>query len=197
MKALGKVCTNISLPIIFVALTNFPVFASDKMESLSWKDYSPHNAIGIEPEKIPNFQEVTGNIYRGGRPATGDLAAAQRDQGIRTVLNLENDTKAIREDQKTAMALGMRFISRPMSAYERPNDSQVDQILAALQDASNFPILIHCRRGQDRTGVIIGLYRVLEQGWLPSQAYDEMLRIGFHPQFRELDNYFRDRTGFH
>lgn len=83
-----------------------------------------------------------------------------------------------------------------MNASDQPNELQVNQILDALKNVDNFPVFIHCHHGQDRTGLIIGLYRVEVQGWTPSKAYQEMLDVGFHPSISTLDNYFKHRTGY-
>ncbi len=45
--------------------------------------------------------------------------------------------------------------------------------------------------------MIIGLYRVLVQHWQPADAYSEMLYFGFTPGLRELDDFYKNRTGWH
>lgn len=145
---------------------------------------------------IPNFQSVTDQIVRGGRPGSGDLANLQNRIGVRTVINLENKQPIIDQERMTATQLGINFYSSPMSAAARPTDRQVDEILSMLKDPNNFPIFIHCHHGQDRTGMVIGIYRVEVQGWAPAKAYQEMLDLGFHPTISTLDQYFRDRTGY-
>ncbi len=145
---------------------------------------------------IPNFLQVTNNLFRGGRPNTGDLATLKSEKSITTVINLENKMPLVDQENKIATDLGLKFISSPMDAAVRPTDKQVNQILADLQDASNEPIFIHCHHGQDRSGLIIGLYRVEVQGWTPAKAYQEMLDNGFHSNLVALDKYFRNRTGY-
>jgi protein-tyrosine phosphatase len=39
-------------------------------------------------------------------------------------------------------------------------------------------VFVHCKRGADRTGAFIGLYRVVRQGWNVEQAYEEARAIG-------------------
>ena len=39
---------------------------------------------------------------------------------------------------------------------------------------------VHCAHGQDRTGLVVAVYRV-RHGWTKAQAQAEMLRLGFHP----------------
>lgn len=90
----------------------------------------------------------------------------------------------------------MRIISKPMSGFWSPNDLEVNAILAIVGDAGNYPLFIHCEHGQDRTGLIVGLYRVFQEGWTPAAAYAEMKAIGFHPELVFLNHYFEEKTGF-
>ncbi len=74
-----------------------------------------------------------------------------------------------------------------MSAFEPAGshelDANMDAILAKRKDKSRMPIYVHCKHGQDRTGVVIGLERVVNEGWAPQEAHDEMVQIGFHTFF--------------
>jgi len=153
------------------------------------------NFIPAGEATVPRLAQVTPNVYRGGRPNPQGLQELAR-RGIKTIIDLEDDSAAMRQEQQAAAQLRMNWVSEPMSASVVPNDREVNQILTLLQDASRQPIFIHCKFGEDRTGLIIGLYRVLVQHWPAAQAYQEMLHLGFHPQFKDLDNYFRTKTGF-
>ena len=144
---------------------------------------------------ILRFHEVSPGIYRGARPdAEGMKALAQL--GVKTDLDLENDLSAVQQETQDAGKLGMNLISKPMSGFWSPDDREVNEILAIVGDKGNYPIFIHCQHGQDRTGLIVGLYRVLQQGWTSSAAYGEMITIGFHPQLFLLNHYFEEKTGF-
>jgi tyrosine-protein phosphatase SIW14 len=145
---------------------------------------------------VAGFLPVTADIYRGGRPTSSDLASLQSQYKISTDIDLEDDTKVNDQEQAAANKLKMQFLLTPMNPYAIPTDSAVNGILAELQNATNFPIFIHCHYGEDRTGLIIALYRVEVQGWTPAKAYQEMLADGFHPSLTDLDNYFRKRTGY-
>ena len=171
--------TNIGL---FVYAISLPLFAQAALNaSESWKS-------------IPNLHNVTRDISRGGRPSRSDVTNLEGD-GVKTIINIENDTQAVNSEMRHAEGLGMNYIRSPMSWSSRPSDRQIDQILGAMQDRQNFPIFLHCKHGRDRTGLIIGLYRVLVQGWEPRDAYREMLDLGFRPHLTALDSYFKRRTG--
>ena len=53
-------------------------------------------------------------------------------------------------------------------------------------DAIKPGTFIHCTHGHDRTGLVVGCYRVLKQGWTKNDAYAEMLQHGFHPELLGL-----------
>lgn len=82
-----------------------------------------------------------------------------------------------------------------MSSSKTPQDAQVNGLLELLDDAQVQPLYVHCHYGKDRTGLIMGLHRVLYQGWTADRAYQEMRDIGFNPILTKLKNYFKKRTG--
>jgi protein tyrosine/serine phosphatase len=86
-----------------------------------------------------------------------------------------------------------------MSAFEpavsHAFDRHIDEILAILKTATpDDGIYVHCKHGQDRTGLVMGLERVIDVGWQPKDAHDEMVRIGFHTAFLGLQEYFENKT---
>jgi protein tyrosine/serine phosphatase len=145
---------------------------------------------------VGKFAQVDRDIYRSARPSAKNLADLKERYHFGLILNIENNKEAIQQEQETARQLGVEFVSSPMSWLVRPSDQQIDQILNRLRDRSHGPILLHCKMGEDRTGLVVGLYRVLVQKWSASDAYEEMLAMGFHPYYKALDKYFRDRTGY-
>jgi protein-tyrosine phosphatase len=42
-------------------------------------------------------------------------------------------------------------------------------------------VFVHCRYGDDRTGMMIAAYRMAVEGWTPEEARQEMEKFGFHP----------------
>lgn len=147
-------------------------------------------SIWALPEK---FFEVSPGIYRSAQPSKKDIQQL-KDYGIKTILILNNDDDVVRSELKAAKKAGLNVIEQPMSGFWTPDDVKVDEILATLNDPSYYPILIHCKHGEDRTGLMIGLHRVFAEGWTSASAYDEMLDYGFHPSLFKLDNYYKSVT---
>ena len=140
---------------------------------------------GLFNHSIPNFHRVYPWLYRGGDPIRGGIAKLQ-DIGIKTIINLEYDffklnpnKDEIKEERKQATKANMRFEHIPMHPIWPPKEEQIDKALALIQDQDNWPIYIHCEHGVNRTGLVIGAYRVKVEGWTPQQAYNEMVRLGF------------------
>jgi protein-tyrosine phosphatase len=57
----------------------------------------------------------------------------------------------------------------------------IDEWLAVLDDERNYPVLIHCRAGLHRTGVLVAVYRMEYEGWSPAEAFRELKAHGFGP----------------
>jgi protein tyrosine/serine phosphatase len=155
---------------------------------------------GVPPRTNPtdpagNFYQVTDGLYRGGRP---DQAGVQRlaEMGVHTILDLEDDDQAIAAERAWAVANGLTFISSPMNGLARPDDRQVEIILGHVANPADRPMYVHCTKGQDRTGVIIALYRVRSEGWTPKDAYDEMEAHGYNNLLIAMKEYFEDKTHF-
>lgn len=154
---------------------------------------------------IANFHEVRAGLYRGGHPDGAGLDYL-KSLGVKTIVDLEvgDFIEAFPWDIDTELAeakkRGITVVREPMSAFEPAAsdrfDKQMDEIEALLADASKGPIYVHCKHGQDRTGLVIGLERVLDEGWAPKDAYAEMLKLGFHPMFEGLNHYFEEKTGY-
>jgi protein tyrosine/serine phosphatase len=152
-----------------------------------------------------NFATVTTGIYRGGHPDEGGLLYLQ-SLGVTTIIDLEigdfieATPSEIDTEIQEATALGLNDIREPMSAFElalsSSFDDKVTAALAILADPSQKPVYVHCAHGQDRTGLIIGMERVFNEGWTPAAAWQEMLAHGFHVGFLGLDDYFFRKTGW-
>jgi protein tyrosine/serine phosphatase len=60
--------------------------------------------------------------------------------------------------------------------------------------AKNEPVFVHCAHGSDRTGCMVGIWRVSEDGYSYDQAYKEMRKYYFGPQFTNLSQAVKKRA---
>lgn len=135
--------------------------------------------------RLSNFHVVTPFLLRGGQPTAEDLLRL-RSAGVKTVVDLRNETVLVRQEAVQARLAGLSFINIPLDVFNSPSRQAVSEFLKVVEDAARQPIYVHCLHGQDRTGTMIAIYRIERQGWNADQAYSEMLSCGFRPGFSQL-----------
>lgn len=127
---------------------------------------------------IVRFRQVDAALYRGGQPdATGFEQLKQL--GIRTVINLRRND----EERRLVERLGLRYVDlsaglTPFGLSGRIDDEVVRRFFEVVDEPGSGPVFLHCRRGADRTGAVIAMYRIARQGWTPQAAYEEARSIG-------------------
>lgn len=128
---------------------------------------------------VGNFEQVSPTLLRGGAPnarALKELKAA----GVKTILNLRGDGSASRKEERSAKEIGLDYYNIPMG-YSEPSLTKVSSILDIIRDPQKQPVYVHCLQGADRTGMIVGIHRVLSDGWQFDQVYSEMRGHHFKP----------------
>jgi protein tyrosine/serine phosphatase len=146
-----------------------------------------HTLVGVS-----NFGEVTPHLYRGGQPK-GTGYQHLKEMGIDIVVDLRLSGEEA-EKQNVTKA-GMRYVSIPWHCLF-PKDPVFAQFLKLLRDNPNKKVFVHCRYGDDRTGMMIASYRMADEGWTPKEARKEMEKFGFHrmvcPSLEHYEKEFPD-----
>ena len=143
----------------------------------SAKAKTPHTAAHrLTVIGVGNFAQVTPNLYRGGQPKREGLEALAK-MGINTIV----DVRLTGADKETAAAkkLGIEVIALPWHCLF-PKDDPIAKFLAYLREHPDKKVFVHCRYGDDRTGMMIAAYRMAEEGWSAEDARKEMNKFGFH-----------------
>lgn len=136
-------------------------------------------------EYLPNYQVVNEGLVRGGQPE-GRGFEILMEEGIKTVLNIREQSEALAEEGDSVRALGMNYAAHSVHPFKVPEDELILDILTTMLDTDKAPVFVHCLHGQDRTGMIVGIYRLLVDDWSLEEAYAEMLAMGFHSAFTNL-----------
>jgi tyrosine-protein phosphatase SIW14 len=137
---------------------------------------------------IPNAGKISDLLYRGAQPREVGLSELKL-LGITTIVDLRGeDREKLSWERKHAESLGLRFVNIPVSGWSPPTDEQVLQFLSLLRDNPGQKTFLHCRFGDDRTGVFTAVYRIAVQKWPAEQALKEMYFFGFngfwHPSMK-------------
>jgi protein-tyrosine phosphatase len=152
---------------------------------------------GAANAEIERFAEVSPGIFRGSKPTTQADFDFLKAHEVRTILSLQTLPWDIITERRHARENKIEYRNVYILAFPlAPSESRVKDALLTLADPSLHPIFIHCRLGRDRTGMIVGLYRIYYQNWTPKAAWDEMLRLGFKLSWtlRGLETYFWHHT---
>jgi hypothetical protein len=62
-----------------------------------------------------------------------------------------------------------------------------------MDDPANYPVLLHCRAGLHRTGVLTAVYRMEYNHWSAGRAWQEMRDFGFGEMNCYADNVYIDQ----
>ena len=133
---------------------------------------------------IPNFCVVTPNVLWSGAKPAQDGAAWLIQRGVRTIVNLEllHDDRRVFGEARPASA------GRHEAGYFRISDWEPNAVIApallddhvahflAVVDHQPKPVYVHCRSGQNRTGVMVAAYRVMVEDASADAAIEEMGR---------------------
>ena len=160
----------LGLGILGITLAGSASFAQTndtKVRPTTWA--APLNHPGV-----PNFYEVTTNLYRGAQPSAKGMAELKA-MGIKTVLNLRSH----HSDQHLISSGDLKLARLHMKPW-RAEDDDVVTFLKVASDTNNLPVFVHCQRGADRTGMMCAMYRIVECGWTKEAAIKEMKEGGFH-----------------
>lgn len=130
---------------------------------------------------LPNFSPATTTLYRGGQPSKEGFRTLAK-MGINIVVDLRGDRES---ERKLVTSLGMQYVPLPWYC-SLPKDKTFAQFLRLLRDNPGKKVFVHCRVGDDRTGMMIASYRMAEEGWSAEKAEMEMEKFGFNFTHRRL-----------
>lgn len=129
---------------------------------------------------IPNSGKISDHLYRGAQPRDPGLVELKK-LGVTTIVNLrDEDQPKISWEEKRAETLGIRFVHIPVNGWSIPTNEQAAKFLALFRDNPQETIFVHCRFGDDRTGVFVALYRIAIEKLSAEKAVKEMYYFGFN-----------------
>jgi predicted protein tyrosine phosphatase len=138
-----------------------------------------------------NFHEVRENVlYRSGQMPLAGLKRVILDHRIRTVVTLR-DARRHPElpppdsgEQKWCQENFINYYRLPPTAWSStdgsvPAEPMLRKFLEVMRDPDNYPVLIHCMAGINRTGAFCAVYRMEIEHWSNDAAIAEMKRLGY------------------
>lgn len=115
----------------------------------------------------PNWHPVIpGKVYRSAQLPPAVLPDYVRSYGIRTIVNLRGaftDSRWYGPQRRVVDELGITQVDLHLSVFHAPPPEKIRRFIEILETAE-YPILIHCRRGADRTGIASTIVLLLQDG---------------------------------
>lgn len=148
----------------------------------------------VNNKDLPNFHTVHPYLLRSGEPSAAGIQELSK-RGVKTLIDLRARGERSKNEEAQAKALNMQYINLPMSD-RAPTEAQVNTLMETIRKgkATNAPVLVHCAHGSDRTGCMIGIWRVTEDGLSYDKAYKEMRKYYFGPQYKQLSAAVKSRA---
>lgn len=137
-----------------------------------------------------------GVLYRCGQLPAAGFRDAHRKYGFKTVINLQEESPdpllplavfrkpTIRETEVLA-ELGAKYVCLDGGVLDNPGlapgsrPAVIDEFLEIMDKAENHPVLIHCKAGLHRTGLMVAIYRMEYEGRSAGDAMEELKANGF------------------
>ena len=145
----------------------------------------------INSTELPRFRQVSEKLYRSGQPRNGGLTRL-RELGIDTIINLRGASAQTRAEGVEARALGFNYFNIALPNWGRPQETRVARIMELIAAPENGRVLVHCKDGVDRTGMIVAVYRMTHEGWTSEKALDEANRSGMRRSQVWMRDYVED-----
>jgi len=109
-------------------------------------------------------------------------------------VNEDANPRWFQEEQAVARELGVEFVHCPLTSDTLGDDAMWNRLLGLTLDPARRPVLVHCARGELRTGFFCALYRMVVDGWPREKALSEMAHFGYdlngHPTAVEALKHF-------
>jgi protein tyrosine/serine phosphatase len=138
-----------------------------------------------------NQHRLGDRAWRSAQPAPRHIRALKR-RGLRTVINLRGERMcgAYWLEQEVCRRKGVQLINFQLKSRGAPTRQQI-HAARELLETIEYPVLLHCKSGADRVGLMSTLYRIFREGAPVEEARKELaLRYG---HIRQADTGILDR----
>lgn len=129
-----------------------------------------------------NYHEVVqGELYRSAQPTNAELARYATRDGIRSVLNLRGEHKGeawYDDEVRISNENHVKHLDYKMGARRELTKEEALKLIRMMKGAPK-PLLVHCRSGADRSGLVAALYMVAVKKLPEEEAASQLsLRYG-------------------
>lgn len=125
-----------------------------------------------------NVRTVTvGKVYRSAQLTGINLNVVLDTKKIKTVINLRGespDAGWYQSEMESCRARNINHVDISLSAVRLPPPDELKRLIFAF-DTAQYPVLLHCRGGADRSGLTGVIYKTIYDKVPFEQAYTDQL----------------------
>jgi uncharacterized protein (TIGR01244 family) len=139
-------------------------------------------------ELLPNGKMPFADVLVGGQPTPEQLETLA-SLGYGTIINLRSPQERGQTDPAAVEALGMKYVSLPITGPDSLSEQNASQLAAILEEADG-PVVVHCASG-NRVGALFALEAYYVDGKTPEEA----LAIGKAAGVTRLEPVVKQKLG--
>jgi len=129
---------------------------------------------------VPNFHVVDeGKAYRSAQCTPASYRSFIEKYGIKTVFNfrgMQPDCRLLALEAQLCEEMGVELVHLKLQSRDIPQAQQI-RTLHELLTKAEYPILIHCKGGADRAGLVSTLY----QHWVEGRKVEDCNQLRLFP----------------
>jgi len=143
----------------------------------------PAGYFGVYMQVQGNFHQITaGEAYRSAKLDRDELEHYIKKYNIKSIVNLlgEDPRKPwYREEIQVSAEHHVRHYDISLSATHEPTEEDARKLVEIFQNAPR-PVLIHCKGGSDRSGLVAAMWKVIVDKEPKSEARKQLSMLYGH-----------------
>jgi protein tyrosine/serine phosphatase len=155
---------------------------------------------GIFRFKWRSLHKISEQTYRSNQPFPWQILADKNKRGIKTIINLRGvrNCSSFFLEKETCAKHNIKLINFPVTSRAAP---KIETILAAkkLFNEIEYPMIMHCKSGADRAGLMSALYLILHKNIPVNDAKKQLSFKYLHLKYAKtgildafFDNYLKE-----
>jgi uncharacterized protein (TIGR01244 family) len=111
-----------------------------------------------------NRHQIAPGVWRSAQPSPAQIALLAR-RGIKTIINLrgERDCGSYRLQVEACRRHGIKLVNFPLQSRSAPPATVIHEARKLFQEVE-YPVLLHCKSGADRAGLMSALLIYMKEG---------------------------------
>lgn len=128
-------------------------------------------------EEYDNFHPIThGEAYRSAQLDGDEFSYYIKKYNIKSIVNLRGENPEqpwYREEKKVSAEYNVKHYDIALSSSREPYEKDIRNLIEIFNNAPR-PVLIHCRAGADRSGLVAAMWKIIVNKEPKSEAEKQL-----------------------